>query len=93
MQEELDNPFVAVAIEVVDPISVEQRGSPLDAMDFIAFVPQEFGGVGTILASHSSDKSFLQHVTPQIFIGFTLDQFAMAFTIAFASRPTSPSTC
>lgn len=38
MQKKPDIPFVAVAIESV---RVEQRGSPLDTMDFIAFAQQK----------------------------------------------------
>ena len=41
---------VRVAVEVVDPAGVEQRGAPDQAVDLVALAEQELGEVGPVLA-------------------------------------------
>eukprot|EP01022_Parablepharisma_sp_SALTPOND_P036279 TRINITY_DN9838_c0_g1_i1.p1 TRINITY_DN9838_c0_g1~~TRINITY_DN9838_c0_g1_i1.p1 ORF type:complete len:1069 (-),score=237.17 TRINITY_DN9838_c0_g1_i1:780-3986(-) len=56
MQEKAHPGFVTVAIQVVDPIGVEQAGAALDPVDDIAFVEQQFCQVGTVLAGDAGDE-------------------------------------
>ena len=51
-----------VVVEVIDPVGVEQRGSPLDAVDLISLGQQEFGKVSAILSRNTGDeRNFLGH--------------------------------
>jgi hypothetical protein len=43
MQKESHIRLVPIAIKMIDAISIKQAGAPFDAMDFIAFIEQEFG--------------------------------------------------
>lgn len=53
---------VGVLVEVVDAVGVEQRGAALDAVDDVAFLEQEFGEIGAVLAGDASDQcNFLGH--------------------------------
>ena len=47
---------VGAALEVSDALAVIDGGSADDAMDVIAFVEEEFGEVGTVLAGHARDE-------------------------------------
>ena len=51
-----------VVVEVVDPVGVEQRGAPLDAMDLISLGQQELGQVRAVLSRDTGDeRNFLGH--------------------------------
>ena len=41
---------------MVDAVGVEEAGAALEAMHGVAFLEQEFGEVGTILASDAGDE-------------------------------------
>ena len=47
---------VGAALEVGDALAVIDGGAADDAMDVIAFVEEEFGEVGTVLAGHARDE-------------------------------------
>ena len=47
---------VRVFVNVVDTLGVEQRGAAFDAVDFIAFLEQEFGEVGSVLSGDAGDE-------------------------------------
>jgi hypothetical protein len=51
---------VGVFVDVIDAAGVEERGATLDTVDFVAFGEEKLGKVGSVLASDSCDKSFLQ---------------------------------
>ncbi len=48
--------FMAILIQVVDAVGIEQRGAPLQAMHDVAFVEQEFGQVSAILPGHAGNQ-------------------------------------
>jgi hypothetical protein len=41
---------------VVDALGVEQRAAPLDAVDDVALVEQEFGQISAVLAGDPGDE-------------------------------------
>jgi len=47
---------VGVLVEVVDAIGVEGGGATDDAVDFVAFLEEEFGEVGAVLAGDAGDE-------------------------------------
>ena len=49
---------MGLLIEVVDAIGVEQRSAPLDAMNDIVFLKQEFGQISSVLAGDSRDQCY-----------------------------------
>ncbi len=49
---------LGILVDVVDPLGVEERGTALDAVNFIAFVEQELGEVGSVLSGDSGDQCF-----------------------------------
>lgn len=51
---------VGILIEMVDALSVESACTTDDAVHFISFLQEELSEVRTILASDTSDESFLQ---------------------------------
>jgi hypothetical protein len=50
MQLELWMVGMRVLVDVVDPLGVEQRRAPLDAVDLVALFKQEFREIGPVLA-------------------------------------------
>jgi len=50
-----------IDIEVIHPLGVEGRGAALDAVDLVAFVQQELGEIGTVLAGDASDEGAFGH--------------------------------
>jgi hypothetical protein len=63
MQEKPDAGVVAVAVEVIDALGVQQRGTALDAVHDIALRQQEIGEVGAILTGDpGNERDFLGHV-------------------------------
>ena len=52
---------VRVLVEVVDAVGVEQRGAAFDAVDGVAFVQQEFGEIGAVLAGDAGDECGFGH--------------------------------
>jgi hypothetical protein len=54
VQKETAAGFVRIAINVIDPVSVEGTGPPNNAVDFAAFFEKQPGQVGTSLARDSS---------------------------------------
>ena len=46
---------LAVLVQVVDAVGVEQAGAALDAMHDVAFLQQERGQVGAVLAGDAGD--------------------------------------
>jgi hypothetical protein len=51
--------LVGVVVEVVDPVGVEARRAPDDAVHLVALLQQELGQVGTVLAGDAGDKGAL----------------------------------
>jgi hypothetical protein len=54
-----DEPPVAdlwILVQVVDAVSVEERGPALDAVHRVALVEQELGEVGAVLAGDAGDE-------------------------------------
>ena len=45
-----------VLIQMVDAFGVEQRGAAFDAVDGVAFLEQEFGEIGAVLAGDAGDE-------------------------------------
>jgi len=52
---------------VVDTIGIEQAGAAFDAVDFVTFIKQEFGEVGTVLSGNASDQCDFVHFFTQCF--------------------------
>ena len=50
--------FVRVLVEVIDTVG-EQAGTALDAVHLVAFVQEEFGQVGAVLAGDAGDEGFI----------------------------------
>ena len=48
--------LVRILIEMIDPVGVEGRGPPLDAVNDVALVEQEFGEIGAVLAGDAGDE-------------------------------------
>jgi hypothetical protein len=61
MKNEVRIGVVRVLIDVVDPIRVEQRGTPFDAVNLIAFSEKKLGEVRSVLAGNSCNQSSLQN--------------------------------
>jgi hypothetical protein len=55
--------IVRILIDVIYTVSVKQRRSSLDAVDFVTFGEEKLGEVGSILACNSCDQGFLQTMT------------------------------
>jgi len=54
---------VAVAIEVIDALGVQQRGTALDAVHDIALRQQEIGEIGAILTGDpGNERDFTGHM-------------------------------
>lgn len=53
-----------VLVDVVDARGVEERGVTLDAVDFVAFVEQQFGEVRAVLPADACDECLLQQNPP-----------------------------
>ena len=49
-----------ILIDVVDACGIEERGSPLNAMNLIAFREKKIGKISAVLSSDSRNKGFLQ---------------------------------
>ena len=47
--------LVRVLVQMVDTVGIEQRGAPLDAVDFVTLVEQEFRQIGAILSGYARD--------------------------------------
>jgi len=52
---------VRVLVEVVDAVSIEQRGAALDAVYHVALAEQKLGQVGAVLAGNAGDECYLFH--------------------------------
>jgi len=63
VQDEFAAGLVRVLVEVVDAVGVEQRTAALDAVDFVAFVEQEFSQIGAVLAGNAGDEGFFLRVS------------------------------
>lgn len=50
--------IVGIDVEMVDPLGIEIGRSAYEAVDFVAFVEEEFSEVGTILTSNTSDEGY-----------------------------------
>jgi hypothetical protein len=61
MEDEVPVPDMGVLVQVVDPVCIEQGGSPFDAVDFISFFQEEFGQVGTVLSGDTGNEGFFCH--------------------------------
>ena len=61
MQNELAVVDMRVLVEMVDPVGVEQGRAAFDAVDGVAFLEQEFGEIGTILAGDAGDQCGFAH--------------------------------
>lgn len=60
MEEEAGVGVVGIAVNVFDAIGVEGAGSADDAVNKISFGEQEFGQIGTILASDAGNQRFFR---------------------------------
>ena len=56
VQHEASVRVVGILVEVVDAVGVEERGAPLDTVDFLALLQQEFREIGAILAGDAGDE-------------------------------------
>ena len=59
VQDEITIRFVGTLVNMIDPIGVEQRGSPLDAMNLIPLLKQKFCQILAVLPGDSVDQRFL----------------------------------
>ena len=59
MQLESHVSFVRIAIQVVDAVGIERRGTALDAVHLVAFREQELGEIGAVLAGDAGNQRFL----------------------------------
>ena len=60
VQEHAHLGLVHVAVQVVDPRRVEERGAPPHAVHFVALPEQELGEVGAVLAGDAGDQRFFR---------------------------------
>lgn len=61
MQKETHIFLVPIAIQMIDAVSVEQRCAPLQAVDFITLLQQQFRQIGTILPGNTGNQCFFSH--------------------------------
>ena len=54
VQEEADVFLVRILVEMIDALGVEEAAAPLDAMDLVVFLQEQFGQVRPVLARYSS---------------------------------------
>ena len=62
VQDEVAMRLVRVLVQVIHAIGIEQRRAPLDAVDLVALLQQEFGQIGAVLAGDASNQGALAHV-------------------------------
>ena len=65
MEEEADAVDVRIPVKVIDAARVERRGPANHAVDLIAFVEQQLGEIGTVLASDAGDERFFHAEEPR----------------------------
>ena len=58
VQDEVAVVDVRILVQVIDAIRVEGRGAALDAVDFVAFLQQEFRQIGAVLARDAGDEGY-----------------------------------
>jgi hypothetical protein len=56
MHDEMATTMVRVLIEMIDARGIKKRGTPLDAVHFIALRKQKFGKIRAILPSDTGNK-------------------------------------
>ena len=64
MEDHLRAVFMAVLVEVIDPMRIKCTGPTNDAVDLISFFHQQFREIGTVLTCNSGYQSLLHHVCP-----------------------------
>jgi hypothetical protein len=57
MQDESGIGNVRILIEMIDPVGVEQRGAPLNAVNDVALRQQEFSEISSILPGDTGNQS------------------------------------
>lgn len=55
VERELEAPFMRIAVEIVDPVSVEKTGPAYDPVNLVAFVQEKIDEIRSILASHAGN--------------------------------------
>jgi hypothetical protein len=78
MQDKMLVRHMGVLVQVVNPRRVKAGRPPLDAMDFVAFLEQEFGQVGAILAGYAGDQGCFHKVLYIPYLCSILKRQAMA---------------
>ena len=61
VEEELDVLLVAVPVDGIDPLGVERRRAPDDAVDLVALVEELLGEERPVLTGDAGDQRFLGH--------------------------------
>ena len=56
MQKEAQVRHMRIAVEMIDAIRIDERRPPLHAMDDIAFLDEQFGQIGAILAGDAGNQ-------------------------------------
>jgi len=56
MQDEIAPGLMRILVEMVDPLGVEGRSAPLQAVNFISFREKEFRQVRSVLPGNSGDQ-------------------------------------
>jgi hypothetical protein len=59
MQDQVAALHMRVFVKVVNTLGVDERRGAFDTVDLIALLQKEFGEVGAILSSNSSNEGFL----------------------------------
>ncbi len=50
-----------ILINMVHTFGIERRGAALDAVNFVTFLQQQFGQIGTILSGYTRNESHFTH--------------------------------
>jgi len=58
---------VRILVQVVYTIRIEQRGPAFHAVDFVAFLQEEFGEIGPVLPRDTRHQRPFSHRTPENF--------------------------
>ncbi len=62
VEEEAHRLFVTILIEMIYPVGVEERRTPLDAVHGVSFSEKKLGQIGAVLPGNAGDKSrFSRH--------------------------------
>jgi hypothetical protein len=72
MQDKVRIGLMRILVDMVDTIGIEERRTPLDAMNLIAFSEKKLREIRSVLSSDTCNQGFLQTNTLLVHLCFAL---------------------